>query len=84
MSKSYKKKIKKEDEVVVDENSLSKKELYDLNKMKKDNLKIKEEKNKNKKKTRRKANLPTRIFAIAMLVLMIASVIVSAVAYLGY
>ena len=44
MSKGYKVKRKKEEEIIVDESTLSKKELYDLNKKKKDTLKVKEDK----------------------------------------
>ena len=57
MSKSYKVKRKKE-EVVVDTSTLSKKELYDLNKKKKESLKLKEDKvkNKTKKKATRQTN----------------------------
>lgn len=86
MSKGYKVKRKKEEEVVVDTSALSKKELYDLNKEKKDALKAKSEKKKNKKKKNdtKQTNLGVRIFAIFMLVLMIASVVASAIAYLAY
>ena len=86
MSKGYKVKRKKEEEIIVDESTLSKKELYDLNKKKKDTLKVKEDKTKNKKKTKsnKQTNLGARIFAIFMLVLMIASVLVSALAYFRY
>lgn len=85
MSKSYKVKRKKE-EVVVDESSLSKKELYDLNKKEKETAKIKNDKKKSKKnkKITKQTNLGVRIFAIFMLVLMIASVVASAIAYLAY
>ena len=85
MSKSYKVKRKKE-EVAVDESSLSKKELYDLNKKEKEIAKIKHnKKNSGKnKKASRQTNLVARIFAIFMLVLMIASVVASAIAYLAY
>jgi len=85
MSKSYKKKIKKDEEVIVDESTISKKELYDLNKKKKDTLKEKSDINKNKKKkVSKQTNLAARIFAIFMLILMISSVLVSALAYLNY
>ena len=86
MSKGYKVKRKKEEEIVVDESTLCKKELYDLNKKKKDTLKVKEDKTKNKKKTKstKQTNLGAWIFAIFMLVLMIASVLVSALAYFRY
>lgn len=86
MSKGYKVKRKKEEEIVVDESTLSKKELYDLNKKKKESLKLKEDKvkNKTKKKATRQTNLGARIFAIFMLILMIASVLVSALAYFRY
>ena len=87
MSKSYKKKIQKEEETVVDESSLSKKELYDLNKQKKETLKVKNDKHKAKKKMKsnnKPANLGARIFAVVMLVLMVASVLASALAYFSY
>ena len=86
MSKGYKVKRKKEEEIIVDESTRSKNELYDLNKKKKDTLKVKEDKTKNKKKTKsnKQTNLGARIFAIFMLVLMIASVLVSALAYFRY
>ena len=85
MSKSYKIKRKKE-EVTINEEGLSKKELYDLNKKKKETKKIKNDKSKDKKRKKKElpANLGARIFAISMLVLMIASVAVSALAYFFY
>ncbi len=82
MSKKYKIKHKKEEEIeeVIDEEELSKKELYDLNKQKK--LKEKEKnikKNKSNKKKKKtstyQTNLAGRIFAIVMLILMLGSVI---------
>ena len=86
MSKGYKVKRKKEEEIVVDESTLSKKELYDLNKKKKETEKIKDNKVKEKKRKKRElpANLGTKLFAIFMLVLMVASVLVSALAYFFY
>lgn len=87
MSKSYKVKRKKEEEeIIVNEDGLSKKELYDLNKKKKETEKIKDNKVKEKKRKKRElpANLGTKLFAIFMLVLMIASVLVSALAYFFY
>ena len=86
MSKSYKVKRKKVEEVIVNEDELSKKELYDLNKKKKETEKIKNNKVKEKKRKKRElpANLGSKIFAIFMLVLMIASVLVSALAYFFY
>ena len=90
MSKNYKKKNEKE-EIVVDEVNLSKKELYDLEKQKKLALKEKEQRKKNKSSSKKKkatkktyqTNLGARIFAIVMLILMIASIIASAASYLG-
>lgn len=82
MAKSYKK--KHEEEVIVTEDeAISKKELYDLEKKKKLELKEKAQKSKNKGlkvKNSNKEKLGARIFAIVMLVLMIGSVIVSALA----
>lgn len=86
MSKSYKKKINKEDEEleVSSESSLSKKELYDLNKKKKEEERIKHAKKVDKKKVvHRSSNTFARIFAIFMLVLMIGSVFVTFISYLG-
>lgn len=82
MSKSYKKKQENE-EVVLEENTLSKKELYDLEKKKKQALKVKALKNSKKKVSKKKSqtNLGARTFAIFMLVLMVGSVVVSALAY---
>ena len=80
MSKKYK--VKHEDENSINEeeniNNLSKKELYDLQKQEKLELREKENKKKKKKKSSKKTyktNLFGRIFAIAMLILMIGSVI---------
>ncbi len=90
MSKSYKKKRVKDEEEIkeVDESTLSKKELYDLNKKKRDALKLKEEKKKNNNKAKAnrsgktyQTNLAGRIFAIVMLVLMVGSVIATIAAY---
>lgn len=83
MSKKYKVKHEEkndinEEEITNNSNNLSKKELYDLQKQEK--LKLREKaskkskKNKSSKKTY-KTNLAGRIFAIAMLILMIGSVI---------
>ena len=87
MSKSYKKKNEQE-EVIVEEVGLSKKELYDLEKKKR--LEQKEKKKTKKISSKKKANKKTyqtnlagRIFAIIMLILMIGSVLASAAAYLG-
>lgn len=84
MAKSYKKKHEKED-VVVETGTLSKKEQYDLEKKKRMELKEKEQKKKNTKKKinnkTKQTNLGARIFAIFMLLLMVGSVIVSALAY---
>ena len=87
MSKSYKKQNKQKEEIVeVDKNTISKKELYDLEKKKK--LEQKEKKNKKKDKKKKKknrntysTNLAGRIFAIVMLILMIGSVVASIAAY---
>ena len=81
MSKNYKINRKKniEEEKVKDENTLSKKELYDLKKQEKiAELAKKSKKTKNKNKKSKKTyqtNLLGRIFAIVMLILMIGSVI---------
>lgn len=86
MAKSYKKKFEHE-EVEVSNETLSKKELYDLEKKKKMNLKEQDnKKNKkvlknNSKNNSKQTNLGTRTFAILMLILMIGSVLVSALAY---
>ncbi len=84
MSKKYKQKHDKntEEEVIEEESTLSKKELYDLEKKKKIEKREKEKskqvkknsKSKKKKKTY-KTNLAGRIFAILMLILMAGSVI---------
>ena len=86
MSKSYKVKRKKEEENLIDESTLSKKELYDLNKKKKETQKVKNDKVKTKKKktSNKQNNLAARIFAVFMLFLMIASVLISALAYFNY
>lgn len=84
MSKKYKIKNKRnedEDDILNDEEeNLSKKELYDLNKKKKinekeKNLKKVKIKKKKKKNSTYQTNLVGRIFAIIMLILMIGSVI---------
>ena len=88
MSKSYKKKHKavQEEIVEVDENTLSKKELYDLNKKKKELAKDKEKKKKNpSKKSGKKTyqtNVAGRIFAFVMLILMVGSVIATIASYI--
>ena len=82
MSKNYKQKheTKIENDINIDNNGLSKKELYDLKqkekKEKKEKLtkKTKKKKKKSSKKTY-KTNLAGRIFAIIMLILMAGSVI---------
>ncbi len=88
MSKRYKIKNKNVDneEVEVDERTLSKKELYDLNKKKKEaskrkNIKYKDNNKKNSSKTYQ-TNTLGRIFAVVMLILMIGSVITTIAAYL--
>ena len=83
MSKKYRVKHDKKEvvEEVIDESTLSKKELYDLNKEKKlkekekNTKKIKNNNKKKKKSSTYKTNLAGRIFAIIMLILMIGSVI---------
>lgn len=81
MSKKYKKKHEKDviEDINENDSGLSKKELYDLEKKKKNELK---EKNKTKKTNKLKkkkktygTNLAGKIFAIVMLVLMVGSVI---------
>lgn len=85
MSKNYKKKHVQEEVVVETNDTLSKKELYDLEKQKRLALKEKEQKKKDKKKKSNKkpsqTNLGTKLFAIIMLVLMLGSVLASALAY---
>ena len=82
MSKSYKKKREQEENTSI-ESTLSKKELYDLEKAKKNKIKDKKKKNTNKKVSNKikNTNLGSRIFAIFMLLLMVGSVIISALAY---
>ncbi|MBR3162274.1 MAG: hypothetical protein IKF19_06055 [Bacilli bacterium] len=83
MSKKYKQKHdKNSEEEIIEENTLSKKELYDLEQKKKRENREKEKaknnkkKNKDKKKNKTyKTNTLGRIFAIFMLVLMVGSVI---------
>lgn len=77
MSKNYKRK-KEIEEQIIEENTLSKKEQYDLAKKNKANKKEVKKKKTNKTK---QTNLGARIFAILMLLLMISSVIVSSLAY---
>lgn len=85
MSKKYKQKHDSnvQEEVIDNDSTLSKKELYDLEQKKKREAREKE-RNKNKKKSKSKTkkskktyktNLAGRIFAIVMLVLMVGSVI---------
>jgi len=87
MAKSYKKKRELE-EVIVESDTLSKKEKYDLEKQKKMILKEKEQKKKDKsikKKINNKTkgtNMGAKIFAVVMLLLMVGSVIVSTLAYI--
>ena len=82
MSKTGKKKHEIKEEV--DTSTLSKKELYDLNKKKKDKEKVKTNDSKKKKKKKKNtSNLGVRIFAIIMLLLMIASILASSFAYFG-
>lgn len=83
MSKNYKNK-KETKPTIMTEEGLSKKEQYDLQKRQKQAKKKKEQSKKSvsKKKKRHQTNLGTRIFAIIMLVLMIASVIASIATYI--
>lgn len=88
-----KRKIKKvEEEIeIVDESKLSPKELYDLNKEKKLNeknkMKKKKEDNKKRKSSKSKkngkSNLLTKIFAIVMIILMLASCLSSVLIYMN-
>lgn len=84
MAKSYKK--KHEEEIIVNEDTISKKEQYDLEKKKRIDLKKKEQKKKNKSSKgkaslkSKKTNLVGKIFAIFMLLLMVGSVVVSILA----
>ena len=91
MSKNYKKKnVKDEESILVnDSEGLSKKELYDLNKKKKEEAKNKSLKKKEKKKKKSKSSDGTyqtgllgRIFAVVMLILMIGSVVASIASYI--
>lgn len=88
MSKSYKKKVE-QPIITENETTISKKEQYDLEKKKRIAQKEKEQKKKKsikKKKDKSKTyqtNLSGRIFAVIMLILMIGSIVASAVAYLG-
>ena len=71
MSKSYKKKTIEED-IVLENETLSKKEQYDLEKQKRMKIKEKDQKKKDKSKKKKKsnnqANWGSRIFAIIMLI----------------
>ena len=80
MAKNNKKKVKTEE--VIDTSTLSKKELYDLNKKKKEQKQKKCDKKKKHKK-KNTSNLGARIFAIIMLILMIASIFAGALAYIS-
>lgn len=87
MAKSYKKKRIIEEEVTMENDEISKKEQYDLEKQKKVALKEKSQKKKEKSIKRKinnkvkGTNLVSKIFAIFMLILMIGSVIVSTLTY---
>ena len=91
MAKRYKIRNKNIDEEIVediDDSGLSKKEIYDLNKKKKELSKNKD-KNKTSKKNSKKngnktyqTNLAGRIFAIVMLILMVGSVIATIASYI--
>ena len=89
MSKRYKVKNKSAEveKVEVDDSTLSKKELYELNKKKKDEIKRKNNRHKenDKKKSGSKTyqtNTLGRIFAFVMLILMVGSVIATIAAYI--
>lgn len=76
-TKSQKSKKKQEKEIKnTNENELSPKEIYDMNKEKRLKEKKKKESTPSKKKKKKtyETNLAGRIFAIIMLILMIASV----------
>ena len=78
MSKNYKVKHEKEITNEINDENMSKKELYDLKKKEKEALKQKNAPKKKKKKKQNKTyktNTIGRIFAIIMLLLMIGSVI---------
>lgn len=82
-----KKTINEEENNVEKKNSLSKKEIYDLNKKKKEESKQKKKKTeskqkKNKQKKTYTHNLGARIFAIIMLVLMIGSIVATISMYI--
>lgn len=86
MSKKYKKKIAKGEieEINEEENTLTKKEQYDLNKKKKIEEKQKIQKKnakKNKSKPQHK-NLGAKIFAIIMIILMLGSVVATIGSYI--
>jgi len=87
-----KRKIKKVEEEVedIDKKELSPKELYDLNKEKKlkERNKNKKKKDDSKKKNTKskktgKSNLATKIFAIVMIILMLASCLSSVLIYMN-
>ena len=89
MSKKYKEKKEVQEIIEEDESTLSKKEIYDRNKLAREEAKAKEKnkkKNSNKSKKKNKKTSQTsligRIFAIVMLLLMIGSVIASFASYL--
>lgn len=71
------KSIKEENENKV---GLSKKEIYDIEKMKKDSLK-KKINSKNKSKKKHMYNLPVRVAVLIMLILMVGSVIAAFATY---
>ncbi len=88
MSKKYRKKIEKEEEISDNETELSKKEQYDLMKRKKEEEKAKIRKKQEKKKKKKstnshQTNLAGRIFAVIMIILMIGSVVASIASYLS-
>ncbi len=86
MSKNYKKKNTIPVEEIEETGNLTKKELYDLNKKKKEESKAKLEKKKkiSKKKNKKtyQTNLAGRIFAVVMLILMLGSVVASIASYM--
>ena len=80
MAKGYKKKHEQE-EVVLESGTLSKKELYDLEKKNRLALQEKElQKKTNSLKKKKDNKIGFKIFAITVLVLMIGSVVVSVLA----
>ena len=87
MSKNYKVK-QKVAPLIEEQEKLSKKEQYDLQKAQKMKMQEKEKKKvstikkKKKKKKTYQTNLAGRIFAVIMLILMVGSVIASIAAYI--